>query len=116
MGSVCRQRDVDQHPCWHDARPEQEGEPHPGVGWPRSDQISDEVRPVRPGYAEHDLRRRVRSSPKLKFISAENEAGWATHILERADFRSEEHTSELQSLMRISYAVFCFKKKINNSI
>src|SRR3546814_4557835 len=27
-------------------------------------------------------------------------------------FRSEEHTSELQSLMRISYAVFCLKKKI----
>src|SRR3546814_7707228 len=27
------------------------------------------------------------------------------------DDRSEEHTSELQSLMRISYAVFCFKKK-----
>src|SRR3546814_5436577 len=31
------------------------------------------------------------------------------------DCRSEEHTSELQSLMRISYAVFCLKKK-NNSI
>src|SRR3546814_3972482 len=28
--------------------------------------------------------------------------------------RSEEHTSELQSLMRISYAVFCVKKKINS--
>src|SRR3546814_3999495 len=28
------------------------------------------------------------------------------------DQRSEEHTSELQSLMRISYAVFCLKKKI----
>src|SRR3546814_2607081 len=28
-----------------------------------------------------------------------------------ADSRSEEHTSELQSLMRISYAVFCLKKK-----
>src|SRR3546814_10500522 len=28
-----------------------------------------------------------------------------------ADLRSEEHTSELQSLMRISYAVFCLKKK-----
>src|SRR3546814_5566781 len=28
-------------------------------------------------------------------------------------FRSEEHTSELQSLMRISYAVFCLKKKTN---
>src|SRR3546814_5695616 len=30
------------------------------------------------------------------------------------DFRSEEHTSELQSLMRISYAVFCLKKKKQN--
>src|SRR3546814_6489198 len=29
----------------------------------------------------------------------------------RKQFRSEEHTSELQSLMRISYAVFCLKKK-----
>src|SRR3546814_5539434 len=29
--------------------------------------------------------------------------------------RSEEHTSELQSLMRISYAVFCLKKKQTNS-
>src|SRR3546814_1318085 len=28
--------------------------------------------------------------------------------------RSEEHTSELQSLMRISYAVFCLKKKLQN--
>src|SRR3546814_4339185 len=35
--------------------------------------------------------------------------------IERIDrvLRSEEHTSELQSLMRISYAVFCLKKKIN---
>src|SRR3546814_6493129 len=30
--------------------------------------------------------------------------------------RSEEHTSELQSLMRISYAVFCLKKKNNNKL
>src|SRR3546814_8243169 len=36
------------------------------------------------------------------------------HILRPLDyFRSEEHTSELQSLMRISYAVFCLKKKFN---
>src|SRR3546814_967419 len=39
----------------------------------------------------------------------------AAHILRglggRAGSRSEEHTSELQSLMRISYAVFCLKKK-----
>src|SRR3546814_2871933 len=31
--------------------------------------------------------------------------------ISRAVYRSEEHTSELQSLMRISYAVFCLKKK-----
>src|SRR3546814_3360180 len=31
-------------------------------------------------------------------------------------YRSEEHTSELQSLMRISYAVFCLKKKINSTM
>src|SRR3546814_5315639 len=36
-----------------------------------------------------------------------NIVGW----LERLHGRSEEHTSELQSLMRISYAVFCLKKK-----
>src|SRR3546814_3344597 len=33
------------------------------------------------------------------------------HVMNRG--RSEEHTSELQSLMRISYAVFCLKKKNN---
>src|SRR3546814_7291716 len=33
----------------------------------------------------------------------------------RLPARSEEHTSELQSLMRISYAVFCLKKKTNKS-
>src|SRR3546814_5505006 len=32
-----------------------------------------------------------------------------------AGVRSEEHTSELQSLMRISYAVFCLKKKTHNT-
>src|SRR3546814_2498544 len=32
------------------------------------------------------------------------------------NFRSEEHTSELQSLMRISYAVFCLKKKKKTNI
>src|SRR3546814_5583398 len=33
------------------------------------------------------------------------------HVADRIDARSEEHTSELQSLMRISYHVFCFKQK-----
>src|SRR3546814_2648865 len=35
----------------------------------------------------------------------------AHHELAELEERSEEHTSELQSLMRISYAVFCLKKK-----
>src|SRR3546814_1686498 len=40
------------------------------------------------------------------------EVGEAGHDLARLlQLRSEEHTSELQSLMRISYAVFCLKKK-----
>src|SRR3546814_6626622 len=44
--------------------------------------------------------------------------GWQNSRMEmierhvRPSLRSEEHTSELQSLMRISYAVFCLKKKI----
>src|SRR3546814_6712496 len=36
-------------------------------------------------------------------------------IITGGENRSEEHTSELQSLMRISYAVFCLKKKINTT-
>src|SRR3546814_10029921 len=47
-------------------------------------------------------------------------AGWQRRDLRLANSgrdglaaRSEEHTSELQSLMRISYAVFCLKKKTN---
>src|SRR3546814_1532609 len=38
-------------------------------------------------------------------------AGWLTLAPASLALRSEEHTSELQSLMRISYAVFCLKKK-----
>src|SRR3546814_1013599 len=44
----------------------------------------------------------------------------AAPVLQAADFtfgnRSEEHTSELQSLMRISYAVFCLNKKTKTHI
>src|SRR3546814_4693395 len=39
---------------------------------------------------------------------------WATRGRTHARWRSEEHRSELQSLMRISYAVFCLKKKKTN--
>src|SRR3546814_5773404 len=40
-----------------------------------------------------------------------HELGSISHM----PYRSEEHTSELQSLMRISYAVFCLKKNINKT-
>src|SRR3546814_7941282 len=36
-------------------------------------------------------------------------------MTDAGDWRSEEHTSELQSLMRISYAVFCLKKKTHQT-
>src|SRR3546814_1917329 len=55
------------------------------------------------------------------YLTAERqEHRWQTTVAEQRaanvharDGRSEEHTSELQSLMRISYAVFCLKKKKN---
>src|SRR3546814_5425986 len=37
-------------------------------------------------------------------------------LMQMQQFRSEEHTSELQSLMRISYAVFCLKKKTEKTL
>src|SRR3546814_9113094 len=45
-------------------------------------------------------------------LNAWGEAYWfLAEVLKDRETRSEEHTSELQSLMRISYAVFCLKKK-----
>src|SRR3546814_7140818 len=41
----------------------------------------------------------------------QNDAALSRRLAELQAQRSEEHTSELQSLMRISYAVFCLKKK-----
>src|SRR3546814_5987553 len=52
--------------------------------------------------------------PILREIVAESGDSASLGVLEDKDVlyvRSEEHTSELQSLMRISYAVFCLKKK-----
>src|SRR3546814_7818021 len=52
--------------------------------------------------------------PRLRFLSSAGAHLGATKCRRqggRAQVRSEEHTSELQSLMRISYAVFCLKKK-----
>src|SRR3546814_8230794 len=58
---------------------------------------------LEPGYTPY-----VRDAADLRAFY-----GWWDAVLDRMTKRgrSEEHTSELQSLMRISYAVFCLKKK-----
>src|SRR3546814_6608395 len=69
---------------------------------------------IRPGTTHEAL-----AQLKLAFRSDEMcarfpEIQWgvtASNASQITDGRSEEHTSELQSLMRISYAVFCLKKK-----
>src|SRR3546814_8482924 len=63
-----------------------------------------------------------RNAARCWKVSAAAQAKVVTVVIIRAmmrmglrPWRSEEHTSELQSLMRISYAVFCLKKKNRNS-
>src|SRR3546814_6318940 len=57
----------------------------------------------------------TRHSPYyLRTVRADNKDP-LTQFLKASGIRSEEHTSELQSLMRISYAVFCLKKKTTTS-
>src|SRR3546814_10749309 len=60
-------------------------------------------------YAERRAAIVERTTYLQSVIAALTDAGFAPAIV-----RSDEHTSELQSLMRISYAVFCLKKKTNN--
>src|SRR3546814_2145622 len=61
----------------------------------------------------HELRRRITMDVLPALRDAEGDlAAWRRSPLRP---RSEEHTSELQSLMRISYAVFCLKKKKKNT-
>src|SRR3546814_3886579 len=61
--------------------------------------------------APHDRRGRLSEERGYHAGGAEGVDGYP----DRARQRSEEHTSELQSLMRISYAVFCLKKKTSIS-
>src|SRR3546814_8351493 len=74
---------VKLHPVWA---------PHPRIGKPPA--VMRRAEAVQPNVAQGGL-------------SPSNQYGRA---IEQQP-RSEEHTSELQSLMRISYAVFCLKKK-----
>src|SRR3546814_1250558 len=54
------------------------------------------------------------TAAETAFEKAAVDVGVSPKTAQRAH-RSEEHTSELQSLMRISYAVFCLKKKTNST-
>src|SRR3546814_8649249 len=56
-----------------------------------------------------DIRARADADDRPAFRTALDEGRVAAMLV--GGVRSEEHTSELQSLMRISYAVFCLKKK-----
>src|SRR3546814_7091195 len=63
------------------------------------------------GYAGYGVfESMLPKDPKTKDIIVQGLAG-ASYNKIASVIRSEEHTSELQSLMRISYAVFCLKKK-----
>src|SRR3546814_3634998 len=79
------------------------------IGWPSEGRIRRDAVPS-PTTQAGFLR---------AFLNVANQRGLDYFIQEAFDQpwkRSEEHTSELQSLMRISYAVFCLKKKKNNTI
>src|SRR3546814_4229015 len=67
---------------------------------------------------KHLIRRRLDPSIYREFSNVTVRVGDRTTQIDHIyvcpfGIRSEEHTSELQSLMRISYAVFCLKKNIN---
>src|SRR3546814_7996538 len=63
---------------------------------------------------QRGIERRCRSPPSriLPCMGRPGMAASTVPSIRAHGLRSEEHTSELQSLMRISYAVFCLKKKI----
>src|SRR3546814_5535895 len=63
-----------------------------------------------------DLCRQVRRTRTNRYVDkfSARRAPHCQHAAHPVN-RSEEHTSELQSLMRISYAVFCLKKKNNDT-
>src|SRR3546814_992532 len=82
-----------------------------------SDVCSSDLRQACSSFTISATEPATRSALASQDSSSISGAGCATFLTQRArNIRSEEHTSELQSLMRISYAVFCLKKKKKTAI
>src|SRR3546814_8351642 len=79
------------------------------AGMPPSIKVNGKISPITQNpltpQQARDLVLNVMSPPQREEFERTHECNFAIGV------RSEEHTSELQSLMRISYAVFCLKKK-----
>src|SRR3546814_3319082 len=101
---VGRRPDIDRQPL----RPRRQGHLHRGDRFGGGDMNRHSVRTNAASIRANPSS--VRPEPvEGLFFSSKKELGFDK-------LRSEEHTSELQSLMRISYAVFCLKKKKNKHI
>src|SRR3546814_7868151 len=61
--------------------------------------------------SQHAFHPSFKGDLPMTFVTVDVDEGVRIAARLRGNDRSEEHTSELQSLMRISYAVFCLKKK-----
>src|SRR3546814_2384649 len=79
--------------------------------WGTSEWSATQIRDAHKVARAHNLHAPTMEQPQYNLLHRERVE------LEYAPlYRSEEHTSELQSLMRISYAVFCLKKKNQNKL
>src|SRR3546814_6888823 len=86
-------------------------EPSYQEAWFSSRLASSSARRASTEYVCASVSERLRPAALVETCELELELVWRRKPSRVLDQRSEEHTSELQSLMRISYAVFCLKKK-----
>src|SRR3546814_1355188 len=94
--------------CSSDLQPDRQAQPQPPAWVAAVGQLQQQPRRQHPPQ--------VVGAGVLQHRTGQHRERHAAHRDRGGDLgeaRSEEHTSELQSLMRISYAVFCLKKKTN---